>query len=131
MSEESSIDQNDLNHFREMVMEFMSLPEIIKTEEEPIKQKKARLKELELGIQTFMKERDYNHIEVPEEVGGGLLMVTPSSTKTTIKKDNWSKGFSAFCAKRGIEDVTFEEFESEVQNTRDTVVKNVLKRKRS
>lgn len=78
----------------------------------------------------FMKESNVGHVEVPAEIGGGFLVITPSTTKAPLKKDSWSKGFDSFCKKRKLENISFQEFETEVQDTRETVIKSVLKRKK-
>lgn len=144
--QDGSIDENDLNTFREVVIEYMQLPEQIKLEEEPIKQKKARVKECEKIIIDFMKQKDIsqvkqnpncfslllaqarrskqfrflirclieclgsinlsllsvqlsgrvgknkaftNNIKLTPFKGGGVLVVKPSTTKSTVKKENW------------------------------------------
>ena len=127
--DEGSIDNNDLAEFKQVVFEYMALPEKIKQSEEPVKQLKSRHKECEKTIIDFMRQRGIKHCKCPEDVGGGMLVLGESVTKAPIKKDNWSRGTEEFFKKRGIQ-ANFSELEKEVDATRDTVEKYALKRRK-
>lgn len=125
--EEASIDQNELAQFKKDVVRFLQLPELIKETEEPAKQLKAELKELEKSLQLFMKQNDINQCTIPENIGGGVLVIKPSTTREPAKKEHMKKGMESFLKKRNIE-ATYEEIEKEINNQREIVTKNGLKR---
>lgn len=132
--DDSSVHINpaDLERFKSQVKEFIELPAEIERLNEPVKQLKARQKELENVIIEFMRQNRLDSCNIPEELdGGGLLVTQTSVTKASVKKDNWNNGFSRFCQKRGISGAAFEDLEKEVKSTCDTTTKTVLKRKKT
>jgi len=128
-SHDVSMDEGDLNQFREQVKEYLRLPGEIKEAEEPIKQLKARYKELNQDIIEFMKDHGLTYVNIPEEVGGGSLMVQNSLKKEPVKRENWSKGINEFLRKRGIQ-ATYDDVEEEVNNTRETHAAVALKKRK-
>jgi archaellum component FlaC len=128
-ADQASIDEGDLNQFREQVKEYLRLPTEIQDAEEPVKQLKARYKELNNDILEFMKDHGLTYVNIPEEVGGGSLMVQNSIKKEAIKKENWSKGINEFLRKRGIQ-ATYDDVEDEVNNTRETKAAMTLKKRK-
>lgn len=124
-----SIDEADIAGFKEDVVEYLRLPEQIQQAEEPIKLLKARQKELQRGIINFMNTRQITHCNCPEETGGGVIVVTASTTKSTIKKEHWKKGVEELAKKRGL-DLSFDQVEAEVNATRELVTKHTLKRRK-
>jgi len=129
MSEENSIDERDIGQLRQLVIEYLKLPVQIKELEEPVKQLKARQKELNQEILDFMKAHNVTFLNIPEEAGGGTLVAQNTVTKTPIKKDNWNKGVTEFLRKRGI-DATFDDVIQEVNGTRETVANTALKKQK-
>ena len=127
--DEDPIDENDLREFKETVIEYFDIPKQIKALEEPVKTLKAKKKACEETIMAFMKQKDITQCTIPAECDGGVLVIAPSTTKTAVKKDNWTKGFEAFARKRQL-DITFEELEAEVEETRERVTKHKLKRRK-
>lgn len=129
MSDENSIDERDIGNLRQLVIEYLALGPEIKELEEPVKQRKARQKELNQEILDFMKAHNVTFLNIPEEAGGGTLVAQNSVTKTAIKKDNWNKGVTEFLRKRNI-DATFDEVVQEVNSTRETVANMSLKKQK-
>ena len=132
---ESSFDHvDDMSAFRPKVYRYLKLPEEIEKHSEPLKQLKeeiAQLKaeqvELAAHIQQFMKEANINRCNIPPEEGGGVLELKASTTTPAVKKDNYKRGIESFLKKRGI-NATYEDVEKEIDETRETVTKNTLKR---
>lgn len=133
MSEDSqqevSLNETELNEFREQVKEYLRLPTEIKEAEEPIKQLKARYKELNQDILDFMKDHGLAFVNIPTEAGGGSLVAQNSVKKEAIKKENWNKGINEFLRKRGIQ-ATYEDVEEEVNITRETKASVTLKKRK-
>lgn len=124
-----AVDPNDMARFRGRVMEFLQLPAKIEELNEPVKQLKALQKEIEKEILEFMRVQNIDSCVIPDSIdGGGLLVPKVSVTKGTVKKDNWTEGWTSFCKKRGIHDVNFDELEAEVKSTCPKVTKTTLKR---
>lgn len=122
------MDKAEMAEFRANVIEYLQLPGEIKELEEPVKQAKARKKELEQYVLDWMKANKFTHVTIPEEVGGGTLLTNNVVSKGTVKKENWSKGFANYCHKRGLEEVDFEEVEREVKQTLEPTVTTKLKK---
>ena len=125
---DASLDEEDLASFRNQVVEYLQLPERIKTAEEPVKQMKARKKQLEANIQEFMKQQDIAQCNIPEDVGGGVLVLKTATRKSALKKDNWKLGIENAMRKRGIDQLTAEQVIEEVNATRELVTSHDLKR---
>lgn len=124
---EASIDEQDQAQFRADVVRYLTLPELIKQADEQPKQLKAELKELEHNIADFMKQHNIDRCNIPDEIGGGLLVPKTSTTKTPVKKEHYKTAAETFFKKRGI-DATYEEIEKEIEDLRDYQTKNALKR---
>lgn len=123
----SSVDEDARANFRRDVVEYLNLPEQIKVAEEPVRQMKTRFKELEKSIQGFMKTQDINQCIIPEEIGGGVLVMKSSTTKEPVKKENWERGINQFLKKRNI-DATFDDVKELIDGEREYVTKSGLKR---
>ena len=129
-----SIDQEDMALFRRDVVRYLTIPDEIAEKDVPLKlmkeevaQLKAEQVELEVRIQTFMKQQDIARCAIPAENGGGILTINQKTSRGPVKKENYQKGIEAFLRKRGVE-ATYDEVEQEINETREFVSKNGLKR---
>lgn len=128
MSEANSeAEDAGMPQFRDEVREWINLPEQIKTAEEPIKLLKARYKELEVSILQYMHKQGIEQCAIPDTFGGGVVVPKSSMSKSSVKTENRKVAFEALARKRGIE-VTYADYEAELEATRDLKSKSVLKR---
>jgi hypothetical protein len=126
-AEENSIDAGELASFREKVVRYLTLPDEIKQAQIPIKAMKEEVAELEGEISRFMKDQDIAQCTIPDNCGGGVLVIHSSTKKPAPKKENIKKGVEAFLRKRGIEG-SYDDIEKEIEVTREYVTTSTLKR---
>lgn len=125
----ADISETDKAQFKKMVLEWAALPEQIKLASEPVKQLKARHAETETLILDFMSKNQLTHCGLPEECGGGNLVIGKSTVKEALKKDNWERGINNLAKKRKIK-LTYAEVEQFVNETRGMKEKQKLKRRK-
>ena len=123
-----SIDETAKDDFRNKVSEYLEIPEEIKRLQEPVKQLKARHKELEIEISDFMRKNELEQCRVSDDYGGGLLVLNTSTKKSGIKMANWEKGIDDFLRKRNIQGVSASDVIADVEKTREFDTVQVLKR---
>ena len=125
----ADISEADMAQFRKTVVEWANLPEQIKLASEPVKQLKTRMNETETMILDFMTKNQLTHCGLPEECGGGNLVIGKSTVKEALKKDNWERGINNLAKKRKIK-LTYAEVEQFVNETRGMKEKQKLKRRK-
>lgn len=123
-------EEQRLAEFKVAVKRLLSLPAEIKVDNEPVKEKKEELKQLQEYVKEFMIEHETPQVKVSNTES--LVLSTTTKLEAT-KAANWEQGLRVFCQKRGIEYVegdngTFDEYRQDVDGTREQKTTHTLKR---
>lgn len=130
---EGSVDPEEeqrMIDFKKQVKRMLLLPDLIKVDNAPLKEKKEELKALQENIKQFMLENETDTVKISN--AETLVLVTVPKQETT-KKEHYERGLRKFCQKRGIEFIegengTVDEYFNDVNEEREHTTKHVLKR---
>lgn len=106
-----------MHYLRQLVVDFSLLSEQIGDKMAQVKKLKLRQKELERNIGKFMEDNN---------IGGYDLAVK----RRRLTRQNWRIGFENLCKIRGLNGLSFEELEREVETTRKEKRTNKLERRK-